>query len=442
MRQSHGSSGRVGVSWRCALGGLVSPLFALASMGCGLNAAGMLGPDATAGDATSGSDVSTLPPTRDARASHDASAPHDATTGREAATPGDGAAHPDATSVDAAADGAASHDATGGDATPLHDATTGQDGTTPHDSSTAAEGGHEAGHVDAGGSVDGASKGDAGIDAPPACTSACAAGVACTSNTQCASGYCTGSVCTNTTSCSALHTAVASAPSGAYAIQPTGAPSAFSAYCDMTDQGGGWTLVLKAGTAGSPGTFDYTSAYWTNTTLLNPDSTDMSQTEAKFQSYLSVPFGQVLAMMVPLAPTAVKPTQLPIPLTDTTSLAHLIGTAAPNATTTTLGVPAWKGLTSPNATIQPHCNMEGVNVNPVNHAAACTAASGAARVRIGLIANDLNDCCSPDSYIGFGGEYDYAGICGAASYSAGSMGGSPACTGGANVQDFGYLFVK
>jgi hypothetical protein len=66
---------------------------------------------------------------------------------------------------------------------------------------------------------------------------------------------------------------------------------------------------------------------------------------------------------------------------------------------------------------------------------------GGAKIRIGLIANNDGDCCSPDSYVGFGGEYDFT-YCSQASYSAGSMGGSGSCGGGGNVQDFGYLFVK
>ena len=45
----------------------------------------------------------------------------------------------------------------------------------------------------------------------------------------------------NAASCNALRTANASLPSGTYTIQPAGA--AFSAYCDMTGDGGGWTLI-------------------------------------------------------------------------------------------------------------------------------------------------------------------------------------------------------
>jgi len=81
--------------------------------------------------------------------------------------------------------------------------------------------------------------------------------------------------------------------------------------------------------------------------------------------------------------------------------------------------------------------MGGINVQPAG-VGACVGAS----VRIGLIANDQADCCSPNSYVGFGGIVQGDMDCSPVAYSAGSMGGV-ACIGGtANITDFGYIFVR
>ena len=55
---------------------------------------------------------------------------------------------------------------------------------------------------------------------------------------------------------------------GTYSIDPdgVGGESPFDVYCDMTTDGGGWTLALKAN--GNQTTFGYASAYWTDDTLL------------------------------------------------------------------------------------------------------------------------------------------------------------------------------
>lgn len=64
-----------------------------------------------------------------------------------------------------------------------------------------------------------------------------------------------------------------------------------------------------------------------------------------------------------------------------------------------------------------------------------------ARVRIGLLVNDEDDCGTPDSYVGFGGEGDNGRNPVSYGPSAGSAGGDY-CSGGASVADFGYVFVR
>ena len=76
-----------------------------------------------------------------------------------------------------------------------------------------------------------------------------------------------------------------------------------------------------------------------------------------------------------------------------TSLHSLI--ADGNYRATSLGRNTWKSLLGSLASLQPNCNKEGFN-------AVIPGDSFRPKARIGIIANEQNDCNTPDSRIGFG----------------------------------------
>ncbi|MSP24176.1 MAG: hypothetical protein EXR75_03230 [Myxococcales bacterium] len=86
---------------------------------------------------------------------------------------------------------------------------------------------------------------ETGVDCGgPTCTK-CAIGQGCGADADCVNAKCLGAVCTAGKDCQQLATIVPKPPTGVYTIDPDGAGvgAAFSAYCDMDTDGGGWTLL-------------------------------------------------------------------------------------------------------------------------------------------------------------------------------------------------------
>ena len=97
-----------------------------------------------------------------------------------------------------------------------------------------------------------------------------------------------------------------------------------------------------------------------------------------------------------------------------------------------LGRAAWKTLVTGNS-LQLNCNQEGVNIFPNGNAVFV-------RTRLGIASNQENDCGSPDSRIGFGGERN---LCGAGGDNAvGNVASCAAENGDRNSYLFGYIFVR
>ena len=108
-------------------------------------------------------------------------------------------------------------------------------------------------------------------------------------------GYCAGDICKSApVSCLALRDAVPDNASGVFKLDPdgpTGPVAPFTAWCDQTNDGGGWTLVLKAAPATQ--TFLYDSPQWLSPSPFAADQPAYDTTEAKLSSYSSLPLKEL-----------------------------------------------------------------------------------------------------------------------------------------------------
>lgn len=246
-----------------------------------------------------------------------------------------------------------------------------------------------------------ASKIACGAAIPDICgdtTSGCAGkGTLCaTAGQQCLSNTCQAIPA----SCAGVLAANSSAATGMYSIDPDGPGGnpAFSAYCDMDNDGKGWTLVMKIN--GGNSTFNYESPYWSNIATLNPASGAFDQNaEHKSAAYGTLPFSAVRVTFYTGSYATVAFPQ------GGSSLLALFG--SDTYTATNFGRSAWQGMTV-NGSLLANCNREGFNVrpysNPGSPGAVYTDAFniGVLHAKFGILTNNEADCKTPDAVIGFG----------------------------------------
>jgi hypothetical protein len=225
----------------------------------------------------------------------------------------------------------------------------------------------------------------------PTCA-ACDFGKGCASDGDCAgAGICDVAVCRPGMTCAEIHQHHPGAGDGVYRISPAAAP--FDVVCDMTRDGGGWTLLLKA--AGDSTLF-YSAPAWTDDNLINPTDLTTQPGNAKYASFLSLPLttlrGELDSFRYTKAFSSRTAQQIFAGAADIVDGFPTFNTGAPN----------WSA--------QPNCHVFGVNI-PYS-----------TRARFGWSANQENDCVSNDTGIGLGVNSHGAGyICGSTLCSAGNV---------------------
>ena len=121
----------------------------------------------------------------------------------------------------------------------------------------------------------------------------CGLGQACGGDADCGVGVCLKNKCVSAKSCKSLFDGDNTLKDGPYTLDPDdGGPlQPFMAHCDMTHDGGGWTLIMKSINSN----FLYDDALWENDMTLNPADFDFATDgkKSKYATFLSVGFGEI-----------------------------------------------------------------------------------------------------------------------------------------------------
>lgn len=199
-------------------------------------------------------------------------------------------------------------------------------------------------------------------------------GKSCVADTECDPvGVCDTGQCRVARSCAEILWHFPGSVDGVYSIAP-GTSIPFDAVCDMTRDGGGWTLLLKAT---GEATLGYSASAWTDARLLHTTDLTTHPGDAKYQSFLYLPVTTLRGEL-----DGFRYTQ-----TFTGMTAQQIFAGSADFVT---GFPTFPG-DAPSWSTQAYCRIFGVNT-PFHHT----------RTRFGWSANEQDNCTSNDTAIGLG----------------------------------------
>ena len=177
--------------------------------------------------------------------------------------------------------------------------------------------------------------------------------------------------------------------------------------------------------------FNYSSSFWTNkeTYAVEDGLEGLNEKQAKLASYWNTPFNKICLGM------KVNGATKWIALNYTTNSLHSViedGTFKG----TTFGKEAWKSLID-GSSLQENCNEEGFNMH-MNY--AIYQWRWYMNIRIGLVANDQNNCDSCNSCIGFGTSVSGCGD----DVRSTTCGNMAVCNqlNNKNTAAFGYILVQ
>nr|XP_058961427.1 stabilin-2-like isoform X1 [Pocillopora verrucosa] len=242
-------------------------------------------------------------------------------------------------------------------------------------------------------------------------------------NCTCKPGYSGDGRTCNVSTCKEIYTKNISNVSGVMTLYLDSKP--VSIFCHMGNFGcgdGGWTPVMK--TDGNKVTFHYNSSLWISKSGFNlpGGATGFDRQETKLPTFWNTPFEKIcLGMKIDNLTNFILVNKTAV------SLHSLI--ADGKYRNTSLGLKLWKSLIGSNASLQTSCVREGFN-------AVCSDKK-ASKARIGIIADDKEDCSDCDSRIGFGtgGYQDDNHTCGnEATYSSDN--------GSRHIKAMGYILVQ